>query len=387
VSVIPYFVEVFDRDRRAWRESLSDAIDRELRGLGVHRAVTVAMSEPPVGQEPTVSIYLASPEALTDTDLQEMLQASIRSGRVVFPVVERLDEYAAAVPDCLLPINGYGWSDSDPAIGLARKILEELGIEDRQRRAFISHRRDDGLVAAEQLHDHLSHNGFEPFIDRFNIGSGRDIQGEIADSLEACALVVLLETPLAYTSDWVFDEVDYALGHQLGLHIVTWPGPVKEIPGTHGLPRQQLVSSDMTALKGYDMFTDAALGHIGAAVEDEHVRALLRRRRYLLRSIEEAAEDEGLVCTPLPGWRLFVKDVTEPDVSSLVQVSPRLPTVEDLHSLDEARLVLSGSPPGVLVHAARTLPASRRRLLAWAAGRRNLALVPENAVGGYWRSL
>lgn len=379
----PYFVEVFDRDRSAWRISLSDAIDQELRDLGIHHAVTVAMSEAPVEQEPTVSIYLAGPEALADTGLQVALQTSIRSGRVVFPVVEQLETYASVVPDCLLPINGYGWTGSNPAAGLARKILGELGIEDRQRKAFISHRRDDGLAAAEQLHDHLSHNGFEPFIDRFHIEYGQDVQAKIADSLESCALLVLLETPLAHTSDWVFDEVDYALGHQLGLHIVTWPGSPKEIPGTHGLSRQQLASSDLTALKGYDVFTDSALDRIGAAVEDEHVRALVRRRRYLLRSTEEAAQDAGLVCTPLPGWRLFV---TEPEASSLVQLSPRLPTVEDLHSLDEARAVLPGLPPGLLVHAARTLPASRQRLLAWAADRRDLALLPENAVGGYWRS-
>ena len=152
----------------------------------------------------------------------------------MIPVVSELSRFSREVPAALRPINGFPWSRG--ARDLARVLLAELGIEERQRRAFISHKRDDGLGAAEQLHDELSHIGFRPFIDRFAIPQGRDIQAEIADALEDHAFLLFLETPLAHTSEWVFYEVEYALLHTLGTLIVTWPGEVTPMRGSVGPP-------------------------------------------------------------------------------------------------------------------------------------------------------
>ena len=388
--MVPYFVEIFGNDQDSWRSLLADAVQNELRSLGVNHTLNVELVDPPNDREPSVGLYLAGSRAVEDPGILARLEASVASGRVIIPVVEALDDFNAVVPECLRLINGFGWTEPSPEIRLARLILEELGIEERQRRAFISHRRHDGLAAAEQLHDHLSHNGFVPFIDRFHIPAGANVQNEIADSLEDCALVVLLETPLAHESPWVFYEVNYGVGHQLGVHIVTWPGSITMMPGTDRLLRQVLEPGDLTPHRGYDTFTDEALGKITREIEAEHARALVSRRRYLLRGTEEAARDAGRASTPLPGWRLFVseppdgQESPESSRSWVVQVSARLPTVYDLYSLDHTRTSLLGMPPGLLVHAARTLSEPRRRLLAWAGDNRDLALLPENAVGGFW---
>src|SRR5439155_16144200 len=119
-------------------------------------------------------------------------------------------------PTDLSPLNGFEWSGTEPERRLARVLLEELGIEDKDRRVFLSNRRSDGLGAAEQLHDALSHFRFQPFIDRFGIRPGDDVQSRIADSLEQHAFLLILETSEAHLSDWVYDEVDYALSHTMG---------------------------------------------------------------------------------------------------------------------------------------------------------------------------
>ena len=49
------------------------------------------------------------------------------------------------MPPVLHPINGFGWLGTDPARRLARELLVELGIEDSQRRVFISHLLTDSL--------------------------------------------------------------------------------------------------------------------------------------------------------------------------------------------------------------------------------------------------
>jgi hypothetical protein len=375
-----YRVQAIHVDQLALVEQLDQAIQREVQALGLHHSIEVAIGTDPPAGEPGVAVYFASALALADAGCTALAAASIADAVVVFPVVESLDRYEDQVPDVLRPINACEWSGTAPAERIAHVLLEELGIEERQRRVFISHKRDDGLFAAEQLHESLSRYRFRPFIDRFDIAPGVEVQARIADALEEYAFLLLLETPLAHESKWVFDEVDYALSHTMGLHIVRWPGDLTPIPATDGLHRQHLGVADLTTIKGYDALTDASLDSIVGEVEAAHARAMVRRRRNLLRSVEETAEDQGCTCTPSPGWRLLVERDGDRDV---VQLATRLPLVDDLHDLDVARTQSAGGR-GILVHASRTLRDERRDLLTWAAGSRPLALVPETAIGGYW---
>ena len=249
---------------------------------------------------------------------------------------------------------------------------------------FISHKRDDGLGAAEQLHDALAHERFLPFIDRFVIPHGARVQDTIADALEDHAFLLLLETPLAWSSDWVFDEVEYALSHTMGILIVRWPDDVRPVPGSADLKRFDLEPTDLiTDAHGYDVLTDAALEQVTAAVERAHAHGLVRRRRMLVLSVEEAARAGGAtLCAPLPHWRLFVE---QGGASTVVGVSPRLPTATDLQELDAARSDTDAGAGAVLVHSARVLRPERITHLEWVAGNRELELTPENAIGGRWR--
>jgi hypothetical protein len=377
-----YSFEVYHSDQQTRVDELESAIRAEVRSLGVHRSVTIVVSASPAESGPTVGVYLGSALAAGDSVLGDRIVAALRRGTSIIPVVDSLENYTSSVPFALKPLNGWEWTGATPARSLARRLLEEVGIEDKRRRAFISHKREDGLAAAEQLHDFPSDHGFEAFVDRFGIRSGSDVQERIADALEECAFLLLLETPLAHTSDWVFDEVEYAQSHLMGMHIVTWPGVVAELPATNRWPRQALQVGDLEKHKGYDVFTENAMDAILSEVEAIHANTIVRRRRYLLRSVEDAARSAGLACTPSAGWRLLVQD---PAKTTLVQVSSRRPTVEELYALDGERIRLSTFASGVLVHSARTLPKNQRDVLAWAAGARDLTLVPENAVGALWK--
>jgi len=353
-----------------------------MNGLGIHKSVTVAVNPGPPTSEPAVAVYLGSPAAAADPGCIAMVDAALGRLQLIVPVVDDLTHYSAQVPPGLQPLNGWRWFGPDAPRRLARLLLEELGIEERQRSVFISHKREDGLLAAEQLYERLVKSSFRPFIDRFDIRPGADVQAMIADALEAHAFLLLLETPLAHTSEWVYDEVEYALSHAMALHIITWPGNPTEVPGSGRLRRQQLQGTDLAPAKGYQILTDGALDAAFSEIEEAHAVGLVRRRRNLLRSVEDAAVARGLRCTPLQSWRLLVEG---PNRREVVAVSPRLPDVDDLRQLDMLRVgTRPNPPPGVLVHAARVLRDDRRNLLGWATGDRPLTLVPENAVGGYW---
>jgi len=314
--------------------------------------------------------------------LAEQIRLARHDGVTIIPVVDDLTGFSLQVPDLLSSFNGIEWSGSSPASRLASAVLEELSIVDRDRRVFVSHRRSDGLAAAEQLHDALSHVRFKPFIDRFAIPPGDDVQRCIADALEDFAFLLVLETPDAHLSDWVFDEVDYALAHAMGLLIVTWPGNPKPIPGSLGVPRLVLETADLVRDEhNYEVLTAEALDRAISEAEAAHARGLVRRRRMLLRSVQEAAESHGGSCTALRDW---VIDVASPLGHSVVAVAPRIPASEDLHRLDQARAQVDPSARALLVHAARRLDDSRRRHLEWVNGDRSLQMLPENAIGGAW---
>ncbi len=220
-------------------------------------------------------------------------------------------------------------------------------------------------------------------IDRFAIRPGANVQDRIADGLEEFAFLLLLESPLAAESHWVFYEVEYALSHAMGIAIVRWPGKVPELPGTSGLPRVQLEAADLIDDGGYEVLTPAALARVVAEVEQAHAAGLVRRRRSLVSSVADAARAAGRPVVGLVGWRLLVGD--EPSGREVVGVATRLPTADDLFGVDRAaETILGAGRKGVVVHAARRLTDERRDLLTWATGERSLALVPENGIGGYW---
>jgi len=238
---------------------------------------------------------------------------------------------------------------------------------------------------ADQLHDHLGRHGFAPFVDRFHVGPGEEVQRRIEETLEDFAFLLLLESPLASESDWVFLEVDYALSHSMGLHILHWPAEAALVPGTQGLPRQQLNPTDLASDGRFQILTPDALEAVLTEVEAAHARALRRRRRNLLVSVLEAARARGREAVEQPGGRVLVASGAG---ESLVSVTPRLPRVDDLFLLDtacqEMRPGHSAGIEGVVVHAARQLPSELTQVLAWSIGDRTLYLVPENAIGAYW---
>lgn len=376
INQVLYDVRVIREDRFEWEQELIECLAEELRSIGLHHSVEVRISSNPAGPDrPSVGVYLGSEDAARSAAVERSSSEALEEGPVI-PVVADLQRFGVETPRALQKINGMAWS---PAT-VARTLLAELGIEERQRKVFISHRREDGLGAAEQLHDHLSHMGFDPFIDRFAIRTGAAIQERIADALEEHAFLLLLETPSAADSPWVFFEVDYALSHTMGTLIVSWPGEPAPIPGSPGLPRISLTADDLVSDDhGYEILTDPALDRLVGEVEEAHARGLVRRRRMLVQSIEDAAMAAGCESLALPHWRVRVESA---QASTLLATTPRLPTAHDLQVLDQARE--EPSQEAVLIHSARLLRTERRDHLRWVAGERNLVIMPENAIGARW---
>lgn len=321
---------------------------------------------------PAVALVLWD-ESLMEGHLESLARLHA-SDITVIPVVNSLDTMPHLLAG-LAELNAVGWDRGSTPI--ARMCLRELGLFESARNVFISHRRSDGLLAAERLYEALSKAGWRPFVDRFGIGAGALFQERIEEALEECAFVLLLETPDASTSEWVQHEVLFALERSLGVTIANI-GNAPHFPGTQGIPRT-VFAHPFERNGSHIVLSDVAVSDIVELVEAEHAAALVRRRRQLLVSAMAAARMSGLEARPEAGWRLRVTQPDERD--EIVGVVPHLPLALDLYDLGQAAGVAATA---VLVHAAHVLGDRRSALLRWVIAERPIEMVPNNAIGARW---
>jgi hypothetical protein len=354
--------------------ALQQAIERLVADLGADRfARVLTMDVTKLSLKvPSVAVVFWSDD-LTPEQLDAVTLCR-SEGVTVLPVVDTTTTMPA-MPADMSRLNAVGWDDG-PA-HLARIILRDVGLCEPTRGVFISHRRLDGLEAAETLFEAFAKAGWRPFVDRFDIEAGADVQDRIDEVLEEVAFLLLLETPSAASSPWVQHEVLYALEHHMGVAIVNIDD-APYFPATADLPHHDLRGAfDMNGT--HIVLSGDAVNEIVELVETNHAIALARRRRQLLVSAMAAASAAGHSVDVVPNWRLRVGTA---HANEFVGVLPHLPDPHDLYDIDNA-----GGQAGrsVLVHAAHVIPADRSDVLQWIIGARDIDLVPSNAIGARWR--
>jgi TIR domain len=404
-----YTVYCIQDDREMWVRSLRDGLGAAVVDLGDSADTIRVLDSFPLEEEidataPAVVVYLGSPGGAGSAECSQQIDMALAAGLVVLPCVDSLANFVAHTPEGpLRRFNGIEWSTQDVPPPIVHFVLEALGLEERQRLVFLSHRRSDALALTEQLHDGLIKSRFWPFVDRFDIIPAEDVQKRIYAALEETAFVVLVESPEATLSSWVLEEVHYALRESLGMLIVSFP-ETAPLAGTEGLPRFYLDANKLTEelvdepetgrtyRTGQLVLKTDALGELLQEIETIHAKALVRRRRRLAGHTRIAVQRAGLVAVELPGDVLLVMDPgadgaasDNPPPRSLVRFAPRPPQPGDLYAVDSARVRLGGQQTeAVLVHAMPQLPQDASDLLKWCQGDRKIILLADHLVGTHW---
>lgn len=145
----------------------------------------------------------------------------------IIPIVQHGTSPTAVLPEAVRALNASFVGPSDAGFdALLAAALECLGLLRRQRRIFISYRRDDSRDMAVQLHDELSGAGFDVFLDTHDIRPGEPFQEMLWHRLADCDVVVMIDTPDYFGSKWTKQELGRSLAQ--GIHILrlVWPGHV-----------------------------------------------------------------------------------------------------------------------------------------------------------------
>lgn len=130
------------------------------------------------------------------------------------------DEYK---DDALKRYNGIKFDSPQPLVSI---ILEGFNLLRKQRKLFISYRRNDSRKVAIQLYSFFQERNFDVFLDTHSIARGVEFQKNLFHKMMDCDVVLLLDTKDFLESPWCKEELEKAITNRIGILRIKWPDAV-----------------------------------------------------------------------------------------------------------------------------------------------------------------
>lgn len=207
----------------------------------------------------------------------------------VLPVVSSLARVRAELPAQLWPINSLEYGAAG-ARRVASALLECAGLLPRQRRIFLSYRRDEARQAALQLFDALSARLFDVFLDTHAIAPAEDFQSALWHRLCDADVLLMLDTPTYFESRWTSAEFGRALAKGVAVLRVEWPDLTPSIR-TATTSRAELLSTEIDSSTG--RLADSAIERICTQVEAVRSEGIAVRHVNMVGRIQNEIERIG----------------------------------------------------------------------------------------------
>jgi hypothetical protein len=207
----------------------------------------------------------------------------------MLPVVSSLARVRAELPAQLWPINSLEYG----AVGakrVATALLECAGLLPRQRRIFLSYRRDEARQAALQLFDALSARLFDVFLDTHSIAPAEDFQSALWHRLCDADVLLMLDTPTYFESRWTSAEFGRALAKGVAVLRVEWPDLTPSVR-TATTSRAELLATEIDASTG--RLAEAAIARICTQVEAARSEGIAVRHVNMVGRIQNEMETIG----------------------------------------------------------------------------------------------
>lgn len=266
----------------------------------------------------------------------------------VLPVVSSLARVRAELPEQLWPINSLEYGAAG-ARRVASALLECAGLLPRQRRIFLSYRRDEARQAALQLFDALSARLFDVFLDTHAIAPAEDFQSALWHRLCDADVLLMLDTPTYFESRWTSAEFGRALAKGVAVLRVEWPDLTPSIR-TATTSRAELLSTEIDSSTG--LLADSAIERICTQVEAARSEGIAVRHVNMVGRIQNEIERIGGRFQGIgPHKAVYLQLADGRDVVAYPTIG--VPTSVTLH---DAATHAEGNPPAVVYDHVGLLP-------------------------------
>lgn len=223
--------------------------------------------------------------SVSDVGVEDLL----KRGTPIIPIASTSGKIGSELPDRLKPFNCLTF-DADGPTRIATALLECLGLLPRQRRVFVSYRRDEAKEAALQIFNSLSSKIFDVFLDTHGILPAEDFQGVLWHRLCDSDVLLMLDTPEYFSSRWTSSEFGRALAKGISILRVGWPG-VAASPRTATTSSLELLVTEVDVANG--RLSNHALGRIAAQLETLRAQSHAARNLNLFSSLKRDVECIG----------------------------------------------------------------------------------------------
>ena len=238
----------------------------------------------PAQKTPAAVGFFGTP-GVSDSGLDLLLAAGVP----VLPIASAEGRISAELPTKLKPLNALTWAGDGPE-RVATALLECVGLLPRQRRVFVSYRRDDARQAALQLFHVLSARLFDVFLDTHGVAPAEDFQAVLWHRLCDSDVLVMLDTPGYFDSRWTSAEYGRALAKGISVLRIGWPG-VNPSPRTATASRLDLAVTEIDATTG--QLAEPAINRICTQLEFVRGQSHAVRSLNLFSNLRQAVECIG----------------------------------------------------------------------------------------------
>ena len=247
---------------------------------------------------PAFCIYLG---AKTDdkkfSDLDFLTQVT-KDASLLLPVVQgTLDNFGDGIPEILNNYNGINIDEEDrnqKIEQIVNNILEGFSLLKKNRKIFISYKRNESTNVAIQLYENLEKHGFDVFLDTHSIRKSEPFQDELWHQMADSEIVIILNTSDFLGSYWTKQELAIASQLLLGIVIISWPENSDVIPKHAQISYPLKVqNSDFENSYIHSTLKEKPLSKIIESVESIRARTLASRRDNLISNFMKMAKEEG----------------------------------------------------------------------------------------------
>lgn len=201
----------------------------------------------------------------------------------ILPVASLPRNVGKEIPALLSALNCVFYKQDGPDRVFA-SLLECLGLMPRQRRVFLSYRREEATPVAIQLFAELSARHYEVFLDTHKVDAGVNFQESLWHNLCDVDILIMLDTPKYFDSRWTAAEYGRALAKGIGILRVQWPDCTPStITGTSSLV--ELIS---TEFESNQTLSAGALARICTNLEDFRSLAHATRHQSIVSAVQDA---------------------------------------------------------------------------------------------------
>jgi TIR domain-containing protein len=318
-------VAIIQVSREDWAKRLKKAIvDAAQRSVSDPNAIQFVS----VAEGADLVLCLGSDDLSSSVQAKEQIKSALEKGIRILPIVSDLEHFRSETPESLHPINGQPWESGGKASEIAEEVLRHLGLNERDRRVFLSYLRKEATPIAFQLFDELHRRRFTVFLDIFEIEHGDWVQARIEQALQHTSFVLLLYSSGVQSSEWVEKEINLALTQRLGLVALAYPDAGKSLPFKM-VPCDRRLQLDPGDLDKEKRLSPQALEKVCLEIEREHADQFRARRERLIHDVSEALGPSAVRV----GSQSLRYDGKNSKV--FVRLVARPPEASDLYALDE----------------------------------------------------